>query len=235
MSKIWLFLMKNNIIFMLLLLTACSSTNKDDPLEPFNRKVYKFNDVLDKAILRPLAVVYDKATPGWTKNAIRSFKKTLFTPITFINYVLQGDLQNASKSLFGASFNIAFGFFGMHDTAKLVGIEYEETSFGNTLKKWGAGPGPFIVVPILGPSTMRDLAGSVIEFPISDTPELLLLKFNKKCRKYIRYSVWCIDKIDGRAKLLAFTDSAEKLGDAYALARSVIMRENYIEEDLDDE
>jgi phospholipid-binding lipoprotein MlaA len=195
-----------------------------DPLEPFNRLMFSINDAVDKVFFVPLASAYKHILPYWTQCAIENMIGTVFAPVRFINFVLQGEGEQAVKTVFRFVFNLVFGFFGICDVAKTIGLTTKNTSFEDTLRKWGAGTGPYIVLPILGPSSFRGTIGSAFEMPFSPAAELSLKKYKKSTREKIRQIMWATDKLATRASLLDIMNDLEKTSiDKYAATRNAVM------------
>jgi phospholipid-binding lipoprotein MlaA len=195
-----------------------------DPLEPFNRLMFSINDAVDKVFFVPLASAYKHILPYWVQCAIENVIGTVFAPVKFINFVLQGEGEQAVKTVFRFVFNLVFGFFGTCDVAKVVGLTTRDTSFGETLKKWGAGTGPYVVLPILGPSSFRGTMGKAFEMPFSPAAEISLLQYKKSTREKIRQIMWATDKLATRASLLDIMNDLEKTSiDKYAATRNAVM------------
>jgi len=141
------------------LLAAChvAPPRTDDPNEKFNRKVYAFNDKLDKAVIRPVAVGYRKVTNPPVRTAISDFYTNIRLPITVANDLLQARPKQALQSTSRFVVNLTIGFLGFKDPASLLGLPLEENDFGVTLARWGVPEGDFLMLPLVGPTTVRDV------------------------------------------------------------------------------
>lgn len=150
-------------------LSACASNNNDaqyagdiyDPLEPLNRGIFAFNDGLDYILLNPITDAYRFVVPDAFRIAISNFLTNIKSPVYLANELLQGDLDGAGLVTKRFVFNTFTGFGGILDTASWEGMTYEPEDFGQTLATWGVHSGPYLVLPILGPSTARDTVGLV--------------------------------------------------------------------------
>jgi phospholipid-binding lipoprotein MlaA len=131
-----------------------------DPLEPMNRAIFAFNDVLDQVIFRPLAKLYS-LTPQSIRNSMRRFFSNLNEPLIAVNDTLQFDLSDAGTALGRFAVNSTVGVLGLFDPATSFGLDAHHADFGQTLHSYGLGPGPYLVLPILGPSNIRDTVGRV--------------------------------------------------------------------------
>lgn len=154
-----------------LALSACSSKDEYasdiyDPLEPYNRTVFAFNDGLDTVLLNPLTEVYRFVVPDPFRWAISNFLDHIKSPVYLTNELLQGDLDGASLVTKRFVLNSFTGFGGIIDTASWEGMEYEPEDFGQTLASWGVGSGPYVVMPLFGPSTTRDGFGMLVDMVI---------------------------------------------------------------------
>ncbi len=127
-----------------------------DPLEPVNRAIFKFNNVADKVILEPVAKGYKKL-PSPVQTGISNFLGNLKMPLVFVNQLLQGQGKNAAESTGRFLVNSTAGVFGLIDVADKIGLEEKEEDFGQTLATWGVGDGFYIVLPLFGPSNLRDM------------------------------------------------------------------------------
>ncbi|HEX7342467.1 MAG TPA: VacJ family lipoprotein [Rhodanobacteraceae bacterium] len=142
---------------------AIAKPRTDDPLESFNRKAYAFNHAIDKVAIRPIAVAYRKVTTPPIREHVSDFFSNIQLPVSVANYLLQGKPKRAAEA--GGRFlvNLAIGFLGFFDPATTLGIPSGETDFGVTLARWGVPEGPYLVLPLFGPTTARD----VWHFPAS--------------------------------------------------------------------
>ena len=151
------------LLILLLVTTGCATTNTisddfnpDDPYEKSNRKVFEFNNKLDKLFLRPVTDFYDKATPEFAQTSITNFFANLDDIRISINNLLQGNVVESMSDITRFFINSIFGLGGFFDVASEMGLEKHSEDFGQTLGKWGAKPGPYLMLPFLGPSTTRD-------------------------------------------------------------------------------
>ncbi len=155
-----------------LALGGCASQNAAtaepyDPLQPMNRVFYKFNDLGDRYLLRPLAVGYKRSLPEQIRAGIHNVFSNLLYPVTIANAFLQGKFKQSGRD--GARFllNTTVGLGGLFDPASRVGLTENEEDFGQTLAVWGVGNGPYLVLPVFGPSTVRNAVGDAVDAPLS--------------------------------------------------------------------
>jgi phospholipid-binding lipoprotein MlaA len=127
-----------------------------DPWENWNRKVYAFNDAVDTAVIRPVAEVYANIVPQPVRTGVTNFYGNFADAWSAVNNLLQGKLANGAQDFVRVGTNTLFGIGGLFDVATELGIDSQREDFGQTLGRWGMGPGPYIVWPLLGPSTVRD-------------------------------------------------------------------------------
>lgn len=149
------------------LLAGCATTaapppderHPQDPWEPYNRRVFAFNDALDRAMLRPLAVGYDKVAPRPVKHGVRNFFANIRSPVNQVNLLLQGRPKDAGTELGRFALNTVFGIGGLFDVASNADIPSYREDFGQTMAVWGWEDSRYFVLPLLGPSTLRDGIG----------------------------------------------------------------------------
>jgi len=219
-------------------LTGCAAThgkNPADPLESFNRGVYQFNDAVDKAIAKPVAQGYKAAMPLPGQVMVSNFFSNLDDVIVTLNDLLQFKFAQAASDGSRFLFNSTFGVFGLLDVAHR--LEKHDEDFGQTLGYWGVGSGPYIVLPILGPSTVRDGAGLYVD----SRPSRLRHVDHIRSRNQL----YLTKAVNRRAQLLdqekvldeAALDRYEFIRDAYLLRRQSLIydgnppREKYEEEE----
>jgi phospholipid-binding lipoprotein MlaA len=142
---------------------GCATPDRPDPWEPMNRRIFAFNEALDRYALEPVATVWDRVLPGFVQTGINDFFVNLNMPIVFANDLLQAKPMAALEDLTRFLQNVVFGLGGFIDIASMVEIPKNDEDFGQTLGVWGVEPGPFLVVPILGPYTLRDGAGEIVD------------------------------------------------------------------------
>ena len=200
-----------------LLLSACATPQRPDPLEPINRKVYAFNDAVDQAVIRPVATVYRDQVPAPLRTAATNFFANMQDVWSSVNLLLQGRPVDGLSDLLRFGTNTVFGVFGLFDVATGFGLERHGEDFGQTLGKWGFGPGAYIVWPILGPSTLRDSVGLPIEMKMS--PDAWVTPDSAA------YALTGVRVINTRANLL----QASRLFDQIALDPYVAMRDAYLQ------
>ena len=207
-------------LLVALLAAGCASgptANPRDPLEPFNRQVTRFNDAVDAAVLKPVATGYVNVVPSLVRTGVSNFFSNLGDAWSFVNNVLQLKPQAAAESLMRFNVNTFFGLGGLLDIASEMNIERHKEDFGQTLGYWGVPSGPYLVLPILGPSTLRDTLvlpveakGNVIG-DINDDPA--------------RYGLTALQAVDIRANLLR----AGRVLDEAALDKYSFQRDVYLQ------
>lgn len=140
-----------------------SSQDVYDPFEKFNRKIFAFNETMDKYVALPVVRGYEKSVPEPIRNSVHNFITNLYSPLTVINSLLQGNATNAMASFSSFLINTTVGIGGIFDVANKKNIHYQKEDLGQTLGSYGSKPGPYLVIPILGPSDLRDFSGFAVE------------------------------------------------------------------------
>ena len=149
--------------------SACATTGDPDPWRNTNEKVFRFNERVDKGLLEPVAKGYDQVSPGFFQTMIGNFFQNLSVPRTFVNNLLQGEPLQATQDFGRLLVNTTFGVAGFFDVASKAGMREDEEDFGQTLGVWGVGPGPYVMVPLAGPFTVRDAAASPLDIASNPT------------------------------------------------------------------
>lgn len=158
--------MKHLLLTALLIFTWASSVvaqEINDPIEPVNRAIFGFNEVVDTVVLDPAVIAYRAVIPKPARTGFKNFLNNLKSPIYLANNLLQGDLEGASVTVQRALINTMVGFGGIFDFAGYEGMNADREDFGQTLGVWGLGEGAYLVLPFLGPSNARDLGGMIVD------------------------------------------------------------------------
>lgn len=190
----------------------------EDPFEPFNRSMYTFNDTADRYVLKPVAKAYRFVTPDFLDEGITNIFDNLGDVDTFINSLFQGKFHNATVTLNRIIYNTVFGLGGFFDVATSFGLVNEEEDFGQTLAVWGYEDSRYLVLPFLGPSTVRDFGGFVVDSVLYDPLDEIGHLEDRE-----RLALMVLKIIDKRADLLA----AEHLmvgGDPYVFLRNAYLQ-----------
>ncbi|HPF46371.1 MAG: VacJ family lipoprotein [Alphaproteobacteria bacterium] len=189
----------------------------NDPLEPMNRQIFAFNILFDETILEPTARLYRLWGPPDIRNGIANFVVNWREPVTFVNDVLQAEPKRAGTSMSRFLINSTFGLLGVFDTASRWGIKGHNEDFGETFAVWGIPDGPFLMLPFLGPSNVRDFSGFVVDFfydPVS-------FWLAHKHWTYVRYGRLALRGLIYREENLETLDDLSKSStDLYATYRS---------------
>ncbi|HRO55105.1 MAG TPA: VacJ family lipoprotein, partial [Alicycliphilus sp.] len=183
------------------LLGGCASgphANPADPFEPYNRGMTTFNDNVDKAVLKPVATLYRDATPQPLRTGVGNFFANLGDAWSFVNNLLQLRPLEAYDSMVRFSVNSVLGLGGVLDIASEMGVERHRQDFGLTLGRWGVPTGPYLVLPLLGPSTVRDTAALPVDYMVGDLVDHVH-------DVPVRNSLYGLRFIDKRAQLLGAT------------------------------
>ncbi len=198
----------------------------NDPLEPTNRAVFTFNQSFDKAILRPAAVAYRDYLPRYVQDVVHNILGNLRSPIVFINDVLQGEVDRAMVTFVRFMLNSTIGVGGAIDMATDMGVEGHSEDFGQTLAVWGVGDGPYIMLPMFGPSNPRDTIGIVVDFMIDP----INLWAGNTDRDHVPLIRTVVHAVDRRADSLDLVDELEKSSlDFYAAIRSLYRQRRTVE------
>jgi phospholipid-binding lipoprotein MlaA len=147
---------------------ARDARNAQDPLEQLNRSIYGFNDAADRVVLKPLATVYSEVVPPPVRGGVTNFFGNFRDVTTAANGLLQGKFKQAASDVGRVAVNTTVGLLGVFDVASRVGLSKHDEDFGQSLGYWGVAEGPYLVLPILGPSTVRDAIGLVPDFYVTD-------------------------------------------------------------------
>ena len=207
-----------------LLLAACAlcgcaaGPDPRDPLEPFNRKVYGFNDSVDKAVLKPVAKGYVAVVPQLVRRGVTNVFNNLGMVVTTVNDALQLKGSKVPVDIARFTTNMIFGLGGLIDVASELKIENRREDFGQTLGYWSVASGPYLVLPLFGPSSTRDAPGLAVDFVASP-----FFYWNPDAQ--VRWGLFALDVTDTRANLL----EAEKFLDTAAIDRYSFLRDAYLQ------
>lgn len=186
----------------------------DDTLEPINRLIYYFNRLIDGLILRPLAVLWRDTMHDHLKKGVHNFISNLFMPIQTLNLVLQGEGSKAFESVFRMGVNTTVGLGGVLDPATDLGWEDPHTNFNETLIKWGVEEGPYVMVPIVGPTCMRSLVGIGMDWMMDPlrfyTNNTHHAGNHHHQQKNLYWGIYAIDFVSKRADLIGVVDDLDK-------------------------
>ncbi|MEW6206249.1 MAG: VacJ family lipoprotein [Pseudomonadota bacterium] len=208
------------LLSVLGLSTACTSMrapSEADPLEGFNRSVDGFNQAVDKAVVKPVAQGYDRVTPPEVKMVVRNFFSNLDDVRVAVNNLLQGKPKDAGSDITRFALNTTIGIVGFADVATELGFQKNDEDFGQTLGVWGVGQGPYLILPFLGPSTLRDGSARFV----SASLDPLYHYDNVRARN----SLVLLSAVSARARLLPATDLVERVAlDQYAFVRDAYLK-----------
>ncbi|MGE5626048.1 MAG: MlaA family lipoprotein [Bacillota bacterium] len=205
-----------------LLIAGCASappdyvTQTQDPWESFNRKIYAFNDALDKHVARPVADTYIRAVPAPARNGVHNVIENLGEPSTIVNDALQGKVGDTFKDLGRFVINSTVGLLGWFDVAQHMGMPVHDEDLGQTLAHWGVSSGPYFVIPIIGPSTVRDAGGRVGDLYTDPPKENLPPRY--------RNAEILMDGIDTRAGLMGANSAIDSAYDPYTFVRDAYLQ-----------
>ena len=187
-----------------------------DPIEPINRAIFGFNNVADRIILEPVAKGYRKL-PSPVQSGVSNFLSNLRTPLVAVNQLLQGQGKNAAESVGRFAVNTTAGVLGIIDVAEKVGLEEKEEDFGQTLGTWGVGDGFYLVLPIFGPSNLRDSAGMILTYS-TDPINLYAVREGEAWLVPLRVAT---NAVDQRSKIIDEVNAMrDNSVDYYATVRS---------------
>lgn len=205
----------------LLMLGGCASTPgpraKSDPWEPMNRSVYKFNDAVDRAVLKPTAKAYVKVTPQPVRTGVANFFQNLSTPTTIVNSLLQGKFAGAGQDTLRFLINTTLGWGGVFDVASGASLPIHNEDSGQTLGRWGVPAGPYLVLPLLGPASLRDAPARIAD------------DFTRPLHWYhqdtARWGSVALNALDTRARFLPLEETLAQTYDPYAFIRDAYLEQ----------
>lgn len=216
MKRSWL----GAALVVAVLSTGCASgpnANPKDPLEPMNRSISRFNDSLDENVLKPVATSYQDVTPDLVKKGVRNVFNNLSDIWSTVNNGLQLKGRDTAESLMRSVVNTVFGIYGIFDVATPIGLERHSEDFGQTLGVWGVPNGPYVVLPLFGPSTLRDTAGMPVDTSADFVRNLDHIP--------TRNSAMTLRIVDKRANLLGTTNLlSEAAIDKYSFTRDAYLQ-----------
>jgi phospholipid-binding lipoprotein MlaA len=209
-------------VMVVLSLSACvtlppnAPRSPQDPWERWNRGVYKFNDVIDRAIAKPIAKTYVKVVPSPVRTGVTNFFANLNTPTVMLNDALQGKLKAAGNDLGRFLLNSTVGIGGLLDPATPAGLDRNDEDFGQTLGKWGVHPGPFVELPILGPSDLRDAPAKLVDTYTNPRQYIR--------NPWVKWPLWGLYAVDTRTALLSLDETLKHVYDPYAVIRDAYLQ-----------
>lgn len=214
-------------------LSACGSIHRDamrhidddakvdaadkDPMEGMNRAIFKFNEVVDTILLKPVAKLYVAVMPDVAQQGVHNVLTNLTEPVTFVNSIFQADEQHTFETFWRFTINSTVGIAGLFDVAGEAGLKHRKEDFGQTMGVYGMGSGPYVVLPVIGPSSGRDTIGLIVD--IFSDPFVWIMK---DWQNYTRAGVTIVDKRAANLELL--DDIYRNSLDPYATIRSAYLQ-----------
>ncbi|MCL2589404.1 MAG: VacJ family lipoprotein [Betaproteobacteria bacterium] len=219
--------MKNApLVFVTVLLAAgCAGAPPDDPLEPYNRSMFSFNEKLDNAVTKPAAKAYVAVAPSPLRTYVSNFFGNLQDPWIALNNLLQGKPANALNDFMRFVFNSTLGIGGLLDIASEAKLPKHDEDFGQTLGVWGVKEGPFLVLPFFGPRTLRDAAALPLDAS-AETPWTLPYRNPVVHDEWGRYGLSGVKLLNERARLLGLERTLDEgTLDKYRYARDFYLQQ----------
>ena len=208
-------------VLLLAALGGCATTGEErdprDPLEGFNRGVYRFNETVDVYVAQPVARAYVKLLHQEIRTRVGNFFSNVQDIFIGVNNFLQGKFEDGVNDWARFTFNTTFGLLGIHDVASEMGLEKHNEDFGQTFGRWGAPPGPYLILPFLGSSTVRDGAGTAIDWTVAPLTEVRPIA--------LRNTLFGLYLVNTRADLL----EAGRILEEAALDKYVFQRDAYLQ------
>jgi len=206
------------VILLIFQVSGCATQANKDPLESFNRAIYKFNDVADGVIIKPVSKGYKNITPKFVVKGVNNFFNNIRDVVTVINELLQGKIEYATNSTGRVLVNSTIGVLGFIDVHSISGGERRKEDFGQTLGYWGVSQGAYLVLPFVGPSTTRDAVGFVTDTLVFDPISYIN---NVRGRNQVRI----VQFIDARTELLNASSILDEASlDPYAFQRDAYLQ-----------
>lgn len=195
-----------------------------DPIEPINRGIFAFNNVLDIILIEPICSVYNFIFPSFVRDGVQNFMRNLSSPIIVANQLLQGDIKGAGVATARFVINTTAGIGGLLDAASATGMYYEKEDFGQTLGVWGLGHGFYLVLPVIGPSSGRDLVGLAVD----SYADPVRIWADNTDHDWVYYTRVAVEGLDTRARLMkAVKDLRSNSLDYYAAVRSAYAQKRH--------
>jgi phospholipid-binding lipoprotein MlaA len=209
-------------LMCLLLVSGCATVEGErdprDPWEGFNRGVYRFNETFDEYVAQPVARAYVAVLHQEIRTRVSNFFSNIQDLLIGANNFLQGKFEDGVNDWARFAFNSTIGLFGIHDVASdFPGLEKHNEDFGQTLGRWGAGPGPYLILPFLGSSTVRDATGTAVDWAVQPVGEVRPIE--------LRNTLYGLYFVDTRAQLL----EASRILEEAALDKYVFQRDAYLQ------
>lgn len=208
-------------------LTSTNDFEIKDPLERYNRKIFSFNESVDRCCIESIAKAYRQGMPKFARQSIRNFLNNLYSPVSVFNSMLQGKVDNSLSTFSSFLVNTTIGVGGLFDVAGKKGIYYNQEDFGQTLGHYGVNYGFYLVLPILGPSSGRDFGGFVVDKSVNPI-ELNLLNIGDKenfIKPEYRIALALLAGVDKRESFIDILDDIRKDSfDPYATLRSAYLQ-----------
>ena len=196
---------------------AQSADADNDPVEKVNRAIFKANQAIDHAVLRPVAEAYEQHVPQGVRQGVHNIVRNLGEPAVAVNNMLQGDAEHAWQSVGRLAVNTTVGGAGAVDVAARWGLPAREVDFGETLAKWGVDEGPYVMIPLVGPANLRDAVGTAVDVAFNP-----LTWVGAAAATYAQAAGSGAKVVDVRARHLQDLDDLERNSlDYYAALRSV--------------
>lgn len=214
----------------LVVLSGCATVqtpDERDPWESMNRSVFSFNDKLDRIVVKPVATVYRDVVPSFARKGVHNFFGNLSDVWSAVNNALAGRKQETGDSISRVFVNTTVGVLGLFDVATDLKIERHKADFGTTLARWGVKPGPYVVLPLLGPATVREVAALPVDYRANLT--------NQFSEAATRDTLTLLNLVDTRATYLGASNAVEGAAlDSYSFIRDVyLQRQRYLQYDGD--
>lgn len=209
------------VLFLILMTSGCATTGSQptdpaDPWEGFNRNMYSFNKGLDKVIAKPITLGYKAITPDFVEQGVSNVFDNIGDIPNFLNNLLQGKGKDSISDLTRFVINSTLGIAGLWDPASSLGLTKHNEDFGQTLAVWGVSDGPYVMLPIFGPYTLRGALGLPIDLQFNPVRHIN--------HDRTRYEFTLFNFIDKRSSLMAFEDQLESAVDEYSFVRDIYLQ-----------